>query len=397
MGIAAGRLHVVVAHVPRVGVDPGKIGPLPNTTVWSAANATPVCKLQATPAQRIDQFLLRLQPAGCLRNVNQAVQENRPVRIVIPLRPVAKVGQVIPDAIQPRAGLLRLRCIGEQLDAQRHAAAVAERMIVRMLRPAFEIEERGTQALVDDLFHPRLLRLSQHVLPDQLLVNAHPARPTPSAVVAAAVMIALERAPIRRLPRNLVAAVGGEENIKQVALAALLAACMPVEDQRAEHRPQDADGILILSAAVHVACPKSIPLPPTTGKRVPLRLAQRPAQCRLHLFNVLNVSVIVTRMPGEKGLFCKRLGQGQAKGTKQQPNGNSFHDRLVLSSLAQCLPQRQPFRLAAWLQRLRLRLEFIRPLGQVIPWKRFVIILYRTFASAWRRSWWGRTWSSNGC
>ena len=73
MGITAGRLHVVVAHVPRVGVDPGKIVPLPYAAVWPAANAAAVCELQATPTQRIDQFLFRLQPASRLRDVDQAV------------------------------------------------------------------------------------------------------------------------------------------------------------------------------------------------------------------------------------------------------------------------------------------------------------------------------------
>ena len=122
-------------------------------------------------------------------------------------------------------------------------------------------------------------------------------------MVAAAVMIALERAPIRRLPRNLVAAVGGEENIKQVALAALLAACVPIENQRAEHRPQDADGILILSAAIHVSRAEPIPFPPATGKRVTLRLTEQPAQSRLHLVDVLDVQVIVARMVGEESLI----------------------------------------------------------------------------------------------
>ena len=83
---------------------------------------------------------------------------------------------------------------------------------------------------------------------------------------------------------------------------------MPVEDQRAEHRPQDADGILILSAAIHVSRAEPIPFPPATGKRVTLRLTERPAQSRLHLVDVLDVQVIVARMAGEEGLIRGRLG-----------------------------------------------------------------------------------------
>ena len=121
---------------------------------------------------------------------------------------------MIPNPIQPRAGLLRLRRIRKQFDAQRHTAAVSERMIVRMLRSAFEIEKRWTETLVDDFFHPRLFRFGQHLLPDKLLIDPHSTRPSPATVVAAAVMIALERATVRRLTLHLVAAVGGKKNVE---------------------------------------------------------------------------------------------------------------------------------------------------------------------------------------
>ena len=90
---------------------------------------------------------------------------------------------------------------------------------------------------MDDLFHPCPLRFSQHILPDQLLVNSHPARPTPATVVATAVMIPLKCSAVCRLPLHFVAAVGGEKNVKQIPLAALLAPRVPVENQRAKHRP----------------------------------------------------------------------------------------------------------------------------------------------------------------
>ena len=145
----------------------------------------------------------------------------------------------------------------------------------------------------------------------------------PHPPVAAAAMIALERAPIRRLPRNLVAAVGGEENIKQVALAALLAAHASRGSTRGTppagcgwhshpfgRRPRSVPEVDPTST--NHGKTSTAPPRPTTGAMPPPSL-----QC-------FERSVIVTRMPGEKGLFCKRLGQGRAKGTKQQPNGNLF-------------------------------------------------------------------------
>ena len=106
-----------------------------------------------------------------------------------------------------------------------------------MLFDGFEVEERRAEALMDDLFHPRPLSFSQHVLPDQLLVNSHPTRRAPAAVVTTAVMIPLKRSAVCRLPLHFIAAVGGEENVKQIPLAALLTPRVPVENQRSKHGP----------------------------------------------------------------------------------------------------------------------------------------------------------------
>lgn len=61
------------------------------------------------------------------------------------------------------------------------------------------------------------------------------------------------------------------------------------------------------------------------------------------------------------------INAATVRGCTPSLNGRSTASQtcfLPSRSLARRLPQRQPFRLATWLHRRRLRLEFIRPLGQ---------------------------------
>ena len=171
-------------------------------------------ELKTSLSDGVDQLAVRFNPPGHLGDVEHPVQENGAVRIIVPLGPVAELGHMIPDPFQPRPGLLCLRRIREQLDPKCHAAAVSERVIVRMLRAPFEIKEPGLKALINDFFHRRLFRIGEHVLSDEFLEDSHPARPTPTAVIAAAVMIATQCSSALGLALHLVSAVGGEENIK---------------------------------------------------------------------------------------------------------------------------------------------------------------------------------------
>ena len=82
---------------------------------------------------------------------------------------------------------------------------------------------------------------------------------------------------------------------------------MPIEDQRAKHRPQDANGVLVPATAVHVALPQPVPFPPTAGKRIPLQRAKRPTKLVLHLVDIWDFQVVVPRMPSEYGHICHRL------------------------------------------------------------------------------------------
>ena len=65
-----------------------------------------------------------------------------------------------------------------------------------MLGSPFEIEKPGLKALMNDFFHRRLFRIGEHILPNQFLVDAHSARPPPTTVIAAPVIIAPQRSAI---------------------------------------------------------------------------------------------------------------------------------------------------------------------------------------------------------
>ena len=153
---------------------------------------------------------------------------------------------------------------------------------------------------MDDPFEAGLFLFGQRPGQGKFLIDTHPRRAAPTAVIPAAVQVAQHRASADvKDSLSFVAAQRREKDVQQIALALGLQFRVPIQNQPPKHGPQNPQRVRVLSPAIHVASPQPIPSPPAARKGVAAPRGERFAQRLLHGVDVRDIVVAGSRVTGQ--------------------------------------------------------------------------------------------------
>ncbi len=283
----------VVLRVPRIRVDPRAVAEDARPRVGVAPHAAAVDVVEVASRVDVQEIPLGLELVHPLGHVEQTVQVERAVGVVVGLGGVAGLGQLPPQRIEPRPVPDGARHVGEHADGDRRAGVDAEWAVVGAALDHRVVGEVDPQALVDEPLERRSLLRREHVLPDQLRVDAHAPAAAPGLVTA--------------------------EETEAVALAGLPGIAVAVEDAE-QVRAEDLELVRLLAAAVDVAREQPIPLPAAA-----VHLRSAPAHRRGERGD-LAIGVPGIRRPRVAGGEVGIVRDGPVRDRRDRDRGDEEHD-----------------------------------------------------------------------